>query len=153
MRADIRPPSVEPNPVQRVLARRRANELVVERSGTPREDAADVLGWLMRWLRNRLSARRSASARARASGADPTVADAWSAYQRLLRWAERQGLGRRPAETTGQLATRLAKQAPEAADAVDLVTTTYEWERYGAIHPPADRLRTVRRALEAFTDR
>jgi hypothetical protein len=83
--------------------------------------------------------------------AEAHVADSWAVYQRLLAWAERQGLGRRPAETTGQLQARLRQHAPEAAAALELLTRTYEWERYGAIHPPADRLRRLREALRQLT--
>jgi hypothetical protein len=121
-------------------------ELVAERSGTPHKDAADFLGWLMRWLRARFSGRgREGGAYPRRGETAPI--DAWAAYQRLLTWAERRGLGRRPAETTGQLLARLTRHAPDARDAVDLVTRTYEWERYGAVHPASDRLRRVRDAL------
>ena len=131
--------------------RQRVAELVVERTGTPRGDAQDVLAWLLRWLRARF-ARRSSHGSIEHAHAEVAGADAWEAYQQLLSWAERQGLGRRPAETTGQLRIRLARHAPGAADAVDLVTQTFEWERYGAVHPANDRLRRIRQALRAFTD-
>ena len=131
---------------------RQVEAVVVERTGTPRADARDFFGWLLRWLRGRFRGR----ARVLHAGghvAEDGVADSWAAYQRLLTWAERQGLGRRPAETTGQLQARLREHAPETANAVDLLTTTYEWERYGAVHPPADRLRRLRDALRQLTDR
>lgn len=131
--------------------RPRAAELVVERSGTPRGDAQDVLAWLLRWLRVRF-ARKISGGSAQQTHAEVVSADAWAAYQHLLSWAERQGLGRRPAETTGQLQVRLARHAPEAADAVELVTQTYEWERYGAVHPASDRLRRIRAALASLRD-
>lgn len=128
-------------------------ELTVERSGTARGDARDLLGWLMRWLRGRLRLGRSSSTAAYARGAEPSAADAWAAYRTLLEWAASKGLARRPAETTGQLQTRLAAQAPEANAAVDLVTSTYEWDRYGQIAPRPDRLRRVRQALAALLAR
>ena len=131
---------------------RQVEAVVAERVGTPRSDARDLLGWLMRWLRRRFRA----AARAGVSGSrahETQPADSWAAYQRLLAWAERQGIGRRPAETTGELQARLRRQAPEAAAAVELLTRTYEWERYGAVHPPADRLRRLRDALRQLTDR
>src|SRR2546428_528631 len=80
--------------------RQRVAELVVERTGTPRGDAQDVLAWLLRWLRARF-ARRSSHGSIEQAHAEVVGADAWEAYQHLLSWAERQGLGRRPAETTG----------------------------------------------------
>jgi hypothetical protein len=130
---------------------RQVDTVVVERSGTPHADARDLFGWLLRWFRGRLG-RRANARRAGGAVADDRIADSWAAYQRLLAWAARQGLGRRPAETTGQLQARLRQHAPEAANAVELLTTTYEWERYGAIHPPADRLRRLQAALKALTD-
>jgi hypothetical protein len=132
---------------------RRAPELTVERSGTPKSDAAAFLVWLMAWLRGRLAGRRVVARPVGGAASDVAAADAWAAYQRLLAWAERQGLGRRPAETTGQLQARLAQHAPAASDAVDLVTETYAWERYGEVHPATDRLRRVRQALSALIDR
>jgi hypothetical protein len=45
------------------------------------------------------------------------------------------------------LSKRLVSRVPEAADAVDLVTQTYEWERYGSVHPPRDRVRALQAAI------
>ena len=134
--------------------RRDSADVVLERSGAPTDEAADALGWLMRWLRARLSrtGHRRSGSRARGPGAEGAV-DAWAAYQRLLGWAEAHGMARRPAETTGQLSARVAQRVPEAADAVDLVTETYEWERYGAVAPAADRLRRVQAALTSLLER
>ena len=130
---------------------RQRDELSVESTGTPRDDAANVLLWLLRWLRGTLSrSRPGSSVRGLKHTTESTALDAWTAYQRLLRWAEVHGLSRRPAETTGQLSARLAHYAPDAAEAVDLVTRTYEWERYGAVHPPRDRLRRIQAALDTF---
>jgi len=131
---------------------RQVEAVVVERTGTPRADAQNFFGWLLRWLRRRFRARAGAL-HANGHVPDDGIADSWAAYQRLLTWAERQGLGRRPAETTGQLQARLREHAPETANAVDLLTRTYEWERYGAVHPPADRLRRLQAALKALIDR
>jgi hypothetical protein len=129
-------------------------DLTVERSGTPRGEARDLLGWLMRWLRARLRLARSAStAGAHGHTAEATAADAWAAYRQLLEWAASKGLSRRPSETTGQLQTRLATQAPESSEAVAVVTTTYEWDRYGQIPPRPDRLRRVRQALASLLAR
>jgi Domain of unknown function (DUF4129) len=126
--------------------------VVVERTGTPRADARDIFGWLLRWLRARFVRQRARALGRAGDVAENGVADSWAAYQRLLKWAERQGLGRRPAETTGQLQARLRAHAPQTANAVELLTSTYEWERYGAVHPPADRLRRIREAVRALTD-
>ncbi len=125
----------------------------LERSGTPPQDAADLLGWLIRWLRNHLFARRPGSTRVGKRASEAPPADAWAAYQRLLTWADQQGLGRRPAETTGQLSARLATHTPAAAHAVDLVTRTYEWERYGGLHPRPDGLRRVKEALRSLLEK
>jgi hypothetical protein len=127
-------------------------DLTVERTGTAGGTAHDLLGWLMRWLRGRLG-RRAAVAGGRGGIAEVPAADAWAAYRSMLEWAESRGLGRRPAETTGQLQSRLARHAPELTEAVDLVTSTYAWERYGQIAPVADRLRRVRQALAALLGR
>jgi hypothetical protein len=128
-------------------------ELTVERSGTPRGDMRDLLGWLMRWLRRRLRLARHSAPAARGRATEPTAADAWAAYQTLLEWAASKGLARRPAETTGQLQTRLAARAPESTDAVAVVTATYEWDRYGQIPPRPNRLRRVRQALASLLAR
>ena len=128
-------------------------DLTAERSGTPRGDARDLLGWLMRWLRGRLRLGRPASTAAHTLTAEASAADAWAAYRALLEWAASKGLARRPAETTGQLQSRLTVHDPESTDSVHLVTTTYEWERYGQIPPPPDRLRRVRQALAAILAR
>jgi hypothetical protein len=130
-------------------------ELTVERSGTARGDARAFFGWLMRWLRDQLSLGRARTGTGpRGAGlSEVAAADAWAAYQRLLAWAEAHGSGRRPAETTGQLQSRLLQRVPEAADTVELVTSTYEWERYGEVHPATDRLRRIRQALATLVDR
>src|SRR5207248_7914334 len=117
-------------------------------------DAQDLLAWLLGWLRARFGRDPGRPGR-RSTGkpVDDVSPDAWLEYQRLLLWAERRGLGRRPAETMGQLQARLSRYAPEAADTVDLVTRTYESERYGAVRPPGDRLRRVQAALSALFDK
>src|SRR5260370_17458059 len=83
-------------------------DLTAERSGTPRGDARDLLGWLMRWLRGRLRLGRPASTAAHARTAEASAADAWAAYRALLEWAASKGLPRRPAEPTGHLQTPLS---------------------------------------------
>jgi len=128
-------------------------ELTVERSGTPRRAAHDLFGWLMRWLRQRFRLRPSSVDGSRGRAAEATAADAWAAYRQLLEWAASKGLSRRPSETTGQLQSRLARLAPDSNEAVDLVTSTYEWDRYGQIPPRPDRLRRVRQALAALLAR
>jgi hypothetical protein len=130
-----------------------AGEIVAERTGDPGGDAQALLAWLLGWLRARF--RRGTSTR-RSTGkpsAEDVSPDVWLEYQRLLLWAETHGLGRRPAETMGQLQARLSQYAPDAADTVDLVTRTYESERYGARHPPRDRLRRVQAALSALFEK
>jgi hypothetical protein len=121
-------------------------EMVVEGSGSVGGEAADLLTWLIRFVRARIARRRTVGVR-RTVSPEVGAVDAWTAYQRLLAWADERGLGRRPSETTGQLNRRLAHQIPEAATEVDLVTRVFEWERYGGVHPPGDALRRVREAL------
>jgi Domain of unknown function (DUF4129) len=132
---------------------RRAEDLTVERSGTPRGDAHDFLGWLLRWLRDHLGGRTARATRASTGATETSAADAWAAYRSLLEWASARGISRRPAETTGQFRDRLARHAPETSEAVDLVTTTYEWDHYGAVPTPGDRLRRVREALRSLFER
>jgi hypothetical protein len=136
---------------------REGPEVEAESAGNARRDVRALLGWLLRWLRTQLGlgrgagrggGRHGASAGRHAQG---ELVDAWAAYQRLLEWASQQGLGRRPTETTGQLQSRLNRQVPMAAESVDLVTVTYEQERYGTIHPPRDRLQRLRAALTRLT--
>jgi hypothetical protein len=127
-------------------------EMVVEGSGSVGGEAADLLAWLMRWVRSRLNRGQPVRARG-AAAADVAAADAWSAYARLLTWAEERGLGRRPAETTGQLEVRLAQQVPEAAADLDLVTRVFEWERYGGVRPQSDSLRRISTALSSLIKR
>jgi hypothetical protein len=121
-------------------------ELVVEGSGSVGGEAADLFAWLMRFVRARLARGRPVGAR-RTVSPEVGAVDAWTAYQRLLAWADARGLGRRPSETTGQLNLRLARQIPEAAPDVDVVTRVFEWERYGGVRPPGDALQRVREAL------
>jgi hypothetical protein len=130
----------------------RGPAVTVERTGTPRADAQALLGWLFIWLRRGLRPRsRHRPSQASGAGpAEPATADAWTAYQRLLDWAALQGQARRPAETTGQLQARLGRHAPEAIDALDIVTSTYEADRYGSIPAPPDRLKHLRAALTIF---
>lgn len=125
-------------------------DVEAERSGAPASDAADFFGWLMRWVRARL--QRSAPP-GTASMRVPADTDAWTAYQRLLAWAEQRGLSRRPAETTGQFSMRLAGQVPEAASSVDLVTRVFERERYGGERTGGEALGRVRRALSSLLGR
>lgn len=134
-------------------ARGQPADVLIERSGTPRGDARDLFAWLMRWLRTRLLVRPRRRASVAHARADAATVDAWAAYQRLLSWAEQQGLARRPAETLGELQRRLSRYAPDATEAVELLTRTYEWERYGAIKPPRDRLGRLARAAASLPDR
>jgi Domain of unknown function (DUF4129) len=134
-------------------AAQRPEDLSVERSGTPGGDAHDFLGWLLRWLRDQLGGRTTRAGRSGTGDPDMSATDAWAAYRGLLEWASAMGLPRRPAETTGQFRDRLANHAPDTAEAVNLVTSTYEWDHYGAIQTPGDRLRRVRLALRTLLDR
>ncbi len=121
--------------------------LTVEGTGGAGQDLRQLMRWLSGWLRGRLRGPpREDDARSRAAA----PADAWAAYRALLEWAEQQGIRRRPSETTRQLQARLIAAAPDAADTVGLVTTTYESERYGEIHPAQDLLRRVHSALQAL---
>jgi Domain of unknown function (DUF4129) len=124
-------------------------EFIAESSGTPGEEASDLFAWLMRWLtalRARGRVRREHGER------DPAARDMWSIYRRLLDWAEAQGLGRRASETTGQFSARLAREVPEAGPAVDLVTRTFESERYGGLAAPADRLHRADEVMTAIVE-
>ena len=56
-------------------------------------------------------------------------------------------------ETARELEARLTDRAPEAGDAIALVTETFEADRYGGVAPPSDRLRRVREALASLSDR
>jgi hypothetical protein len=143
------------DPRQRAAAATPQEDLLVEAeaSGTPQDEAADLLGWLMGWLRDRFGRRARARAGHMVDSGEPLAVDAWAAYQRLLGWAERRGMSRHPSETTGQLSARLADRVPEAAEAIDVVTTTYEWDRYGARPPRGDLLRRMRDALMVLLDR
>ena len=137
---------------------RHAPAVEAEHSGTARGDARALLSWLRRWLSGHVGFRRRnptghGSPSSAPRPADAAAVDAWAAYRRLLEWAAAQGLGRRPAETTGQLRSRLAAHAPDATAAVDLVTSTYEQQRYGEISPARDRLQRLRAALTSLTTR
>jgi hypothetical protein len=127
-------------------------ELIAESSGNPGEEAGDLIGWLRRWLLV-LRARGAAADRRRARRSDHAAESMWSVYQRLLTWADAQGLGRRPAETTTQLSDRLAREVPDAATAVDVVTRAFESERYGGVAAPPDRLERVNAMLTATLER
>lgn len=129
---------------------RQGEEFIAESSGTPGEEAGDLLGWLMHWLLA-LGGHRGAQGGSRR--ADSSARDMWSVYQRLLTWADSQGLGRRPSETTGQLSVRLARELPDVAVAVDLVTQAFESERYGDTATPPERLNRVAAALTAIVER
>jgi hypothetical protein len=126
---------------------RQDEELIAESSGTPAEEASDLFGWLMRWL-SALRGHRDTRGSAQRSVA--SARDAWTAYQRLLGWAESQGLGRRASETTGQLSARLAREVPTAAGAVNVVTQAFESERYGGVVASPERLTGVSAALTAI---
>jgi hypothetical protein len=45
-------------------------------------------------------------------GFSGAASDAWLAHQALSSWADAQGVGRRPAETTRQCSTRLTRALP-----------------------------------------
>jgi Domain of unknown function (DUF4129) len=123
--------------------RRADSSAVVEGSGGAGQDARQLLGWLAGWLRRRLLRTAPASS----NNAAVAAADAWSAYRTLLEWAAQHGIQRRAPETTQQLQARILAREPRAAEVVDVVTETFESERYGAQHPPADRLRRVQAAV------
>jgi hypothetical protein len=129
---------------------RQGEEFIAESSGTPAEEASDLLGWLMHWL---LALRGRRGTQGRAGRADTAPGDMWMVYQRLLTWADNQGLGRRPSETTRQLSVRLAREVPDVAVAVDVVTAAFESERYGGAATPPDRLDRVSAALTAIVER
>jgi hypothetical protein len=126
---------------------KRGPELTVERSGNPRGDVADFWAWLLRLLRRRLVREHRSGASHGAATSEAEGVDAWAVYRGLLSWAEQRGHGRRPSETTGQLQARLVRHVPESIEAVDLVTRTYEGDRYGGLHPSLDHLRRLRQAL------
>jgi len=137
--------------VVRAARERAANtaDISVERTGGAGQDMRQLMRWLGHWLRARL--RRQDDLARGAQEAGPAVADAWVAYRALLDWGAQHGVRRRPSETTHQLQERLLSVAPDAADSVGLVTSTYEWERYGDVHPAHDLLRRVQAALAKLT--
>jgi hypothetical protein len=124
-------------------------ELIAESSGTPGEEAGDLFAWLMRWLEGLRARGRS---RREQADRDPAAHDMWSIYRRLLDWADAQGIGRRAWETTGQFSRRLGHEVPEAATAVDLVTRTFESERYGGLAAPPDGLRRASDVVRAIVE-
>jgi hypothetical protein len=128
---------------------RKAPSLTAERTGTAGGDARALFAWLWRWLRGHLRPPPRAAQIARPAH-DLALADAWRAYRALLEWAAQRGQPRGAAETTGELQSRLAASAPMLADDVALLTSTYDGERYGGIHPPAERLRRLAQALSAL---
>ncbi|MGI9147179.1 MAG: DUF4129 domain-containing protein [Chloroflexota bacterium] len=130
---------------------RRAEDVATERSGTPGGDAHDFFGWLLRWIRQHLGRRAAQVGYSTTGATDSPALDAWAAYRSLLEWASAQGVSRGAAETTGQLKARLARHSPDTTEAVDLVTTTYEWQHYGEVAPHADRLRRLRNAVNSLT--
>ena len=124
-------------------------DLEVESTGGAGRDARALFAWLWRWLQARLRAGPQ-PARAPARSGAATDANAWAAYRALLDWAAAHGHARGPAETMHQLRTRLAQHVPDLADEVALVTHVYESERYGDIHPPANAVRRLTRAVESL---
>ncbi|MDQ3809504.1 MAG: DUF4129 domain-containing protein, partial [Chloroflexota bacterium] len=139
--------------VVRPPARRPAPEpaLSVERSGSAGEDARRLLGSLVRWLRRRLTRRRRE--RVEATPATQVLMDAWTAYRELLIWAEKRGVVRQPSETAQELQRRLADRAPESTDVVELVTSAFEWQRYGDRPVPGERWTRLRSALRDLVAR
>jgi hypothetical protein len=124
--------------------------VTVESSGSAGHDVRQLATWLARWLRRRLA--RDGPLHATSNSQPDGPADARTAYRSLLAWAEQRGIGRHASETTPQLQDRLVHAAPDSREAVDLVTRTYEWERYGDVHPPNDRLQRVLAALRGLLD-
>lgn len=135
----------DPNSERRAAT---TDESTVEFAGTPRADAADLFGWFGRWLRQRFSRRPSPGRLPSTLSRGVEAADAWSAYARMLAWAEARGLPRRPSETPDQLSQRLSERVPDYAGSVEVVTRAFEWERYGGVQPAAESLRRIREALE-----
>jgi hypothetical protein len=126
-------------------------EVQSEGVGSPRGDARALLDWLWAWLRRLLGAGSSQpAAGTRAANRLQADADARAAYRSLLAWARAQGVVRGAAETTQQFRHRLARHAPEAAPAVDLVTDVYEHARYGERPPTPERFALVTRQLDAL---
>jgi hypothetical protein len=120
-------------------------DILSETTGAPGDEVSDVWAWLQQWLRTRLARGRGVHRAATGQ------LDAWRAYERLLVWAESQGVARRPAETPGQFAVRLEAAYPETATIVELVTRTFEWERYGGINPSRERIDRVLEGLGSLS--
>jgi hypothetical protein len=135
---------------QRWVSDQQDEELIAESSGTPAQEAGDLLAWLMRWLG---ALRFDRGPEGGASRADAAARDMWTVYQRLLAWADSQGLGRRPAETTRQLSVRLAREVPDVAGEVDIVTEAFESERYGGVVAPPERLSRLSSAVTTIVER
>ena len=119
-------------------------EMLSEMTGSPGDEVGDLWSWLRDWLRSRFTRSRSPHA------SESAALEAWRAYQRLLAWAETQGLSRRASETPAQFALRVRAAFPDSALVVDLVTRAFEWERYGGVNPSRERLEEVREALSAL---
>jgi len=106
------------------------------------------------WLA-RLAALRGAADSANASaqesaGADGRPVTMRAVYRALLRWAAAQGHRRGPAATPQELRQELAVSLPQAADAVALITSAYEAERYGGVVLPATALAAARAAADSL---
>jgi hypothetical protein len=122
-------------------------ELQAEATGGAGRDARDVLAALWRWLRSRVLPAR-AQARGHTAARGSVAHDAWAVYRAMLDWAAANGMSRRPSETVHQVQARLSRYAPEASADIDVLSATYELERYGAERPSSDALRRAARALE-----
>ncbi|MBV9175332.1 MAG: DUF4129 domain-containing protein [Chloroflexi bacterium] len=126
-------------------------ELRAERTGGAGRDARDFLAWLWRWVVERFQGPHR-GARSHGVGGTTAAADAWAAYRAMLEWAAANGVPRGPSETVHQLQTRIVERAPDASSAVDLLSTTYEEERYGAVRPSSEALRRAAQAVERLRD-
>jgi hypothetical protein len=64
----------------------------------------------------------------------------------MLEWAQTVTLPRTPSQTPAQYATKLARAAPEGAEAVATLTRAYLHARYAAEAPSLDEARSAESA-------
>lgn len=119
--------------------------LAAERESSPADDLRALLHALRAWL-----ARLAGAGLALAGDGSRPIQDARAAYRALLRWAQRNGLERAPAETPRELQRRLEAHLPWATPHFALLTDAYELARYADLPPSAHDLLLLRESLEAL---
>ena len=138
----------------------------VDRLSSDEVDEEHDFVWSWEWLRPVLARLRSAIFRRpritlirRTPPAPPIVPPARSTlgprelYRELLRVGARLGRARQPAETPGEYERALAEvvTSPDAAESVDVLTSTYVQARYSMEDPSTVQVAAARLALERLT--